>query len=322
MTLKNVNPSILLLEYITEKEYVEINQLKDICYEYDHTNLKLELDYKLHMGEILRKEAKDRNLKPINPAGKTTSTVINKFNEFLYYIEGTLVAYLGISSFGKNIGEINGMTHPDLRRKGLFQKLLELALMECQSRHFTKILLLSDGKANSGIEFIQAAGGRYDFSEYRMELLRITPSLIMHPISLRIAEKSDRKELARQDAIYFNKLEDYEDDSLETASEPVFDSPNDITYLVELDGEVIGKIKVEFSASSAFIYGFGILPGYRGKGYGKATLQKTLQQIHEKGITQVELDVECKNNNALQLYKTCGFDEMSVMNYYQYLFSK
>ena len=39
-----------------------------------------------------------------------------------------LVAYLGISCFGGNIGEINGMTHPDWRRKGIFKKLFEIAM--------------------------------------------------------------------------------------------------------------------------------------------------------------------------------------------------
>ncbi|WP_367114841.1 GNAT family N-acetyltransferase [Clostridium sp.] len=52
-------------------------------------------------------------------------------NEFLYYIDGVLIAYLGISSFGGNNGEINGMTHPDFRRNGLFTKLFQLAIEEC-----------------------------------------------------------------------------------------------------------------------------------------------------------------------------------------------
>jgi GNAT superfamily N-acetyltransferase len=34
----------------------------------------------------------------------------------------------------------------------------------------------------------------------------------------------------------------------------------------------IGKIKVEYSDNYAFIYGFGILPDSRGKGYGRAAL--------------------------------------------------
>ena len=39
--------------------------------------------------------------------------------------------------------------------------------------------------------------------------------------------------------------------------------------MVELKEAIIGKIKVEYSDNSAFICGFGILPDFRCKGYGK-----------------------------------------------------
>ena len=44
-----------------------------------------------------------------------------------------------------------------------------------------------------------------------------------------------------------------------------------------------------------------------------------LHLINEKNIYDVELDVECNNNTALNLYKDCGFEEQSEMNYYRYL---
>jgi len=328
MISQNLNHTIHLLEYITHKEYIDINHLKDICYLNDQTNLKLELDYKLNIGKNQEKGSNKINCQ--------ANSLVVKVNEFLYYIGDTLVAYLGISSFGANIGEINGMTHPDWRRKGLFKKLFEHALKECQNRNFSKLLLLSDGNESSGIDFIKAVGGVYDFSEYRMKQLNNASLEKVNPISLRIADKSDWKEIARQNAIYFNDTDITYDEPNEadTTSEADVtneadatneadvtneeDAPNEFTYLAKLNGEIIGKIKIEFSDSSAFICGFGILPDYRGKGYGKATLKEALRLIYEKGINQVELDVECKNNNALNLYKSCGFEEMSVMNYYQY----
>ncbi len=114
MSEKVLNQHIRLEQYITEKEYKEIGQLKDRCILEDKTNLKLELDYKLN---------RSRNFK----------IGLENINEFLYYVGDVLVAYLGISSFGgSNIGEINGTTHPDFRRKGLFKKLFDLAIDECK----------------------------------------------------------------------------------------------------------------------------------------------------------------------------------------------
>jgi RimJ/RimL family protein N-acetyltransferase len=310
MSLENVH-SIQLLEYLSQKEYDKINGLQELCHANDGTNLKLELGYKLHVGT-------------------NSKSLSNKRNEFLYYVGETLVAYLGISSFGGNIGEINGMTHSDWRRQGLFQRLFVLAADECMHRSYSKILLLSDGKSDSGITFINSVGASYNNSEYRMILGSNTDFEASNSITLRIAEKKDRKEIARQNSLYFDDLEEIEDSSNEESNhDEITDSkedtdpleentPNTYTYMVDLSGITIGKINIEYGDNSAFIFGFGILPDYRGKGYGKDALRETLRIILAKGITEVGLDVVCTNSNALNLYKACGFEEVSIMDYYQY----
>ncbi|SCX96415.1 GNAT family N-acetyltransferase [Alkaliphilus peptidifermentans] len=294
MTEKLSNPMISLKQYISEKDFKEINQLRELCFLHDKTNLKLELDYKLNIS-------------------RNTEVGLNTIDEFLYYNDEALVAYLGISSFGgSNVGEINGMVHPDFRRKGLFKKLFELAIDECRKRRFNKLLLLTDGNSNSGIEFIKAVKGEYDFSEYRMRLINKNNEIIKSSISLREAGKHDRKEIARQNSIYFNHSGEF------VCFPEEEEQINETTYMVELEEAVIGKIKVEYSDNSAFISGFGILPDYRGKGYGKEALKVALWLINGRKIYETELDVECKNKNALDLYKDCGFKEQSVMNYYNY----
>lgn len=291
MIKKEINEMICIKKYISEKEYKEINDLKEICNLKDKTNLKLELDYKLN-----RSRDEEIGLKNID--------------EFLYYVGDDLVSYLGISSFGGNIGEINGMTHPDFRRKGIFKKLFQIAIEECRKRNFNKILLLTDGKSHSGIEFIKSMGGKYDFSEYSMKLLKKIPSERFDFINLRKVIKKDEKEIVRQNVVFFNDIEGSENFLEEE------EKKNKITYMVELHGEIIGKIRVNYKDNLAFICGFGILPSYRGKGYGRATLVETLYLIKGKNISDVELDVECKNSAALNLYKSCGFEEKSIMNYY------
>jgi hypothetical protein len=169
-----------------------------------------------------------------------------------------LVSHLGISSFGGNNGEINGMTHPDFRKIGLFTKLFELAIGECQKRNFNKIFLLSDGKSILGIEFIKTACANYDFSEYRMKVLNKNTLENINSISLRKANKLDRKEIARQNAIFFYGSEECENFLEE---DKVI---NEITYMVELEEVIIGKIKIEYGDNSAFVCSFGILPYFRG----------------------------------------------------------
>lgn len=288
-----VNQAICLKDYINEEDYKEIGALYEICSDNDKVNLKLELDYKLNML-------------------KNSEIGINNINEFFYYVDNTLVGYLGISSFGRHVGEINGMTHPKWRRKGIFKKLLEIAAEECAKRKFQKTLLLSDGKSYSGGEFIKGVGGKYDFSEYRMRRVSTISPERIDSIRLRKAAKSDGKEIGRQNSLYFNDGPENENNEGEV------DSFHESAYIVELEGKAIGKINIEFSHNYAFICGFGILPDFRGKGYGKAALREALHLINEKNICTVELDVECKNSTALNLYKDCGFEEKSIMNYYKY----
>lgn len=293
MPEKILNQYICVKEYISEKDYKDIYELEEICSSKDNTNLKLELDYRINVC-------------------RHSEIGLKNINEFFYYIEDDLVSYIGISSFGNNIGEINGMTHPDWRRKGLFKRLFTLAMEECKKRNFNKILLLSDGKSKSGIEFIKSVGGEYEFSEYRMELVNKVLLKNTKSISLREAEKTDAKEIKRQNAIFFNCIED-----IESLPDPE-EIPNQSTYMIELKDQTIGKINVDYNNNSAYICGFGVLSDFRRKGYGKAALGETLSLINEKNIHNIELDVECKNSNALNLYKACGFEEKSVMNYYKY----
>ncbi len=294
MTQGNSKHSIRPMEFISEDEYHQIKQLQAICYAKDQTNLKLELDYKLYIGSVAKSSS-------------------NKISEFLYYVDDTLVAYLGISCFGENKGELNGMTHPDFRGDGIFDRLFALATNECKYRNFSKVVLLSDGNSSLGIEFIKSVGGIYDSSEYRMKLNSNSTFEGTYPVTLRIATKEDHQEIAKQNAIFFN-------DPLEESESTPFEenAPNIITYMIELSGTVIGKVLVEYGESSAFLFGFGILPDYRRKGYGKASINETLRIIKQKNISEIELDVVCINSNALNLYKSCGFEQVSIMNYYEY----
>lgn len=331
MTQNNTQVQLRCKEFLSDKEFAEIMELQDICSKKDHTILKLEVDYKLHVS-------------------KTTTERTDQLNEFLYYIDNTLVAYLGICCFGNNISEINGMTHPDFRRKGIFTELFNPAMKEALRRRFSKILLLSDAASIPGVKFIEHVGGKYNNSEYRMlktisgnqSTLKeedINSSTTMkYPITLRSAMKKDKREIEKLNSVFFGD-EDPIDDIIENVvddraqksiNSDILSNTDDVspntsqeelnstTYMVELADNIIGKIKVEYSDHDAFIFGFGILPDFRGKGYGRATLQEVLRLIAVKNISAIGLDVLCTNRRALNLYKSFDFEEQSVMNYYQY----
>jgi ribosomal protein S18 acetylase RimI-like enzyme len=284
--------AICLKKYLTEQELIELYALQDICKKNDNVNLKLELEYRRSLN------------KAVNPG-------LKYIDEFLYYADGKLISYLSISCFGGNIGEVTGMTHPEWRRNGIFTRLYQLARQEYVKRNYSKVLLLADRSSESGAGFIKAIGGSYDFSEYHMRLPEISPVKEAGPVTLRIAGSKDIHEIRRQNSVYFDDTneEDLQPEELELSDKS--------SYLAMRDGEIIGKIEMEFHDSTAYIFGFGILPAYRSKGNGRATLQETLRLLADRGIRHAELDVVCTNSSALHLYQSCGFQEESVMDYYR-----
>ncbi len=291
------------LEYITKEEYDQVKHLMELCCEQDRINLKLELDFKLHLTSIA-----DRN----------ATKVSSDQNEFLYYVGEKLVSYLGICCFDGVTGEITGMTHPDFRGQGIFTRLLELARKECEHRTFTKLLFLTDGDSETGMDYVKTAALPYEHSEYRMKRLSApsSPGSEAPAVTLRPAREEDEPEIARMNHRIFNDSEMNEHTG-EPLIKPLDEDPENYkTYIIEHSGTLIGKINVEYYDNYAFISGFGIKPEHRGKGYGRNALNATLKMIEDMKIETIELDVVCTNKQALPLYQSCGFEEMSVMNYY------
>lgn len=288
---KIFSQKIILKKYLDEKDIQEIKTLEDICINEDKVNLKLELDYRKDIYKDLENN-------------------INHINEFLFYINNNLIGYLGISSFGRNIAEINGVVNPNFRRKGIFTKLIELALEESKKRNFNEILLLCDDKSSSAIKFIENKKGTYAFSECRMKCYNSSIKEGNKGISFLKAKNENINDINKLNSIFFG-------DEFNELIMPEDDEKNNITtYFIKVNDGIIGKIKVSKEIKSAFISGFGILPEYRGRGYGKSALIEVLNNLYYNQIYDVELDVEIRNKTALNLYKSCGFKEESIMNYY------
>lgn len=284
---------ICLKNKIEEEDYKRIKALEELCVSCGGVNLKLELEYKL-------------SLKKKNPSP------VKAINEFFYYAGDELIGYLGISNFGGSEVELNGMVHPMWRRQGIFNRLCSLAKDESKRRGYEKILLLCDDKSESGKKFISTSEAEYAFSEYKMKI-EAEGKKITHEqkLAIRKASNNDAEEIGRMNCVFFGDPEIHISDIEEE------ERNNRITYLFVFEDKAIGKIRLEISENTAYIYGFGIIPDYRGRGFGREALLLTLDIIKNMSIVNVYLDVAAENNRALNLYKSCGFVEKSVMNYYK-----
>lgn len=286
------NLYIKLKENIDINDYADIDNLKSKCFDYDKINLKLENDFKLKCAS-------------------ENSENMNLINEFMLYDGENLVGYIGICSFGGNALEVNGMVHPEYRRRGIFTRLFSLIIDEFNKRDIDEILLLSDNNSTGGIEFIKKVSSDYDHSEYDMNLdMNVLQELKFDNIVFRKATIEDVNKISRDNFEFF-----YESD-LEGISDDEKNNSLNCTYVMAIGNEIIGKTRLEINDHVGGIYGLEILPDYRGKGYGRELLIHSIIKLKERNVDVITLQVETNNKNALYLYKSCGFKENYIMDYY------
>lgn len=308
--VKTTESSYLKLKSnLDHKDYELIHMLEIQCARNDQINLKLELDYKLS-----------------DALNRTADTPISDINEFMYFNGEDLIGYMGICNFGgiSQPLEITGMVHPMYRRQGIFSKLMELVIAECSGRNAGGILALCDKKSISGQEFLKKTGAVYKFSEFEMylnyETYLSSKKQQTFGITFRKAVNADASEINRQNVIYFGgetkENEDSEDSGILLPEEE--EKRGMTIYIAEKEDSVIGKVNLQMSdGGTGGIYGLGVLPEYRGRGFGRDILSLGVEKLKDAKATEVMLQVAAENETALNLYKSCGFQETSVMDYFE-----
>lgn len=275
---------------LSQHELEQIEQLAQVCNDFEGLDLKLNWN-------VLRTRS-----------GKA-------IDDFLYYADGILVGYLALFAFNSKEAEIGAMVHPDYRRRGVFSRLLQEARSEVARRGIPDILLVVEAASKSGQAFITSLPVRYDHSEYKMELQGEPVQNVFHQrLHFREAQAGDVRDLAHITALAF----DIPEEEVQWYTSERLQTPDRHFYVGEVDGKVIGKLDVNLDEQTGFIYGFGVLPEYRGQGYGREILARTIQEIKNTGRRKIVLEVATDNPHALGLYHSCGFRETGSYEYYRY----
>ncbi|MFC0323186.1 ribosomal protein S18-alanine N-acetyltransferase [Gallibacterium melopsittaci] len=81
--------------------------------------------------------------------------------------------------------------------------------------------------------------------------------------------------------------------------------------------QIVGFCICQIVLDEATLFNIAIHPQYQGQGLGKTLLQSLMDQLREKWVTTLWLEVRESNQKALSLYQRLGFNEVSVRkNYY------
>jgi len=227
---------------------------------------------------------------------------------------GQLVGLLAVQQ-GIDEVELSIIVKPEKRRQGIGRSLLEVAKAECKKDGIRKCLLVCQEPSQSGKAFVKSTGSKYQFSEYRMtlsqELFRTRESNEFS-IELQQADPADANLLAGLAAKSFGHPEERQ---LRRYTQDL-QKPTHRFYIVRFQGQPIGSIGTVSDGEGVDVVAFGVVPDYRGRGYGRQALCKIVETLLEQGHQQIKIEVETKNRNALSLYKRCGFIEQSEYQYY------
>ena len=88
------------------------------------------------------------------------------------------------------------------------------------------------------------------------------------------------------------------------------------TFLLELDGEIVGYACETVLFEDAEIMNIAVAPKYRKNGYGKKLLTEMLIAAKKLGAEQAFLEVRESNLSAKGLYVAFGFEQMGVRKGY------
>ena len=233
-------------------------------------------------------------------------------NKWLYYDQGALVGYAALDG-GSPEAELCGMVAPSHRRKGIGRALLNAVTDACRRASVYRLLLICEDASTSGRGFVRAIDAAHSFSELHMEM--DAPSAAGNSRSdvlVRDVAPADYDALAEALVSAFGGSYDYTRARIEAET-----GEADGRYLVgEVNGRLVGGLKLYEHDGRAGVYAFGVSQDERGKGYGRAILQQTMEMARANGYPRIYLEVDDDNTVARRLYESSGFQTTTTYGYY------
>lgn len=274
---------------LSEDTLQEVLDLEEVCIDYDNLRGGIFLDSSLNFHQE-----------------------INSF--FLLYHKQTLISVLTMFLPAKYEAEIAAYTLPKFRKRGYFKLLLAKALEELKRFAVSDILFVCESSSIPGKAVMNALQAGYEHTEYFMRFRKgkFSP-LNAYRIILRKARPEDLEEVITVHRQVFN--DNYAETKGLIQSRLLSDTREQ--YLAVLQGKTIGMLATNSADEDVSIFGLGIIPEYRGRGYGRELLGSVVESLLLAGRSRITIEVDSDNTNALMLYKKMGFYIEVAYEYYR-----
>lgn len=86
----------------------------------------------------------------------------------------------------------------------------------------------------------------------------------------------------------------------------------DLFLVLEEDARIAGSAMVGFDGHRGWVYYLAVHPGFRGRGFGRALMQRAEQLLLELGCPKFNLQVRVGNEAVLAFYRSLGYVEDPV----------
>jgi [ribosomal protein S18]-alanine N-acetyltransferase len=95
-------------------------------------------------------------------------------------------------------------------------------------------------------------------------------------------------------------------------------NPYSRLWVLEEGALILGYVCAWFIHDEGQLANIAVLPEYRRRGLGRALIDHVFCEARQRGIRSLSLEVRRSNQAALELYKSLGFQEVSVrVRYYR-----
>ena len=229
--------------------------------------------------------------------------------DLLWWNDGRLLGFLGIYGYRTGWFEVTGMVDPDHRRRGIARTPLQTARPLLRAAGGEQMLLVVPRTSSAGREFAHAFGMSYEHSEHALRLSGAPAEGEANAaLSLRQAEEEDIPALS---ALYLDAF------GMDEVDPDRLTGKRSRTLMIVHDGEVVGTVAASLDGTRAGVYGFVVAAALRGRGIGAQVLRLVCRDLFDAGVEYVDLDVEVKNDRALRLYTSVGFESLATDDYYE-----
>jgi ribosomal protein S18 acetylase RimI-like enzyme len=251
-----------------------------------------------------------------------TDASINYFREmacsFSFRNNDMLAGYLFVFAPTQEEVEITALVHPDYRKRGVFTALLAASSVECAKFGYHRGFLFFNEASATGRQMM-SHWGKSDphHAEYQM-CYDIAKPVNAEAAGLHLERVTlqDIELVAPLMAEVFGNDIAHEKNYLVTSLQ----SADRIQWMLKKQDQIIGFCGEYQEGQEYNVFGLGILPAERRKGYARRMLDLVVNEAIAHDVHTLNLDVDSENPNALSLYQSYGFVNRSVTGYFDFEF--